>query len=70
MMCGDLTIRGLMRISSDVEDFKDIYQSNKITTEYSPDLPKIIVTEIAKEFIDMVTTDGMKNEPSRYPPHL
>jgi len=52
MTCGDLEVRGLARISQDIEDFEDIYQASALLLEETrDDLPRIIVTDIAKEFL-------------------
>ena len=55
MICGDLEIRGLIRISQDINDFEDIYHADGILLESTnDDLPRVIVTDIAKEFISFV----------------
>ncbi len=52
MICGDLEVRGLVRISQDVEDFEDIYQASSLLLEETrDDLPRIIVTDVAVEFL-------------------
>jgi hypothetical protein len=52
MTCGDLEVRGLVRISQDIDDFADIYQASSLLLEQTrDDLPRIIVTDIAKEFL-------------------
>lgn len=52
MICGDLEVRGLVRISQDIDDFEDIYQaSSLLLVETRDDLPRIIVTDVAKEFL-------------------
>ncbi len=52
MTCGDLEIRGLVRISQDIDDFEDIYQASSLLLQKTrDDLPRIVVTDIAKEFL-------------------
>ncbi len=55
MTCGDLEIRSLVRISQDIDDFEDIYQaSSLLLSQTRDDLPRIIVTNIAKEFLRFI----------------
>jgi len=52
MICGDLEVRGLIRISQDIDDFEDIYQASSLLLEETrDDLPRIIVTDVAVEFL-------------------
>ena len=56
MICGDLEVRGLVRISRDIEDFEDIYQASTLLLEETrDDLPRIVVTEIAKGFLRFIS---------------
>jgi len=55
MVCGDLEVRGLMRISQDIDDFEDIYHADSLLlAETNDNLPRIIITDIAKEFISFI----------------
>ena len=55
MICGDLEVRGLLRISQDIDNFKDIYHADTmLLAETNDNLPRIIVTDIAKEFIKFI----------------
>ena len=59
MMLQDISSRGLIRISPDIDDFEDIYQANGILTESTRnDLPRIIITDMARGFLDFVTVDN------------
>ena len=56
MFLGDLNTRGLIWISQDIEDFEDVYQADTILAESTnDDLPRLIVTDIAKIFIAFIS---------------
>ncbi len=56
LMCNDLTSRGLIRISQDLGDFDDIYQSsNLMLEETKDDLPRVVVPEIAGQFLAFIS---------------
>lgn len=56
MLVGDLSTRGLIRVSRDIEDDEDIYHANSILTEdTNDDLPRIIVSEVARKFIRFIS---------------
>jgi len=57
MLLGDLTTRGLIRISSDIDDYEDIYVADNILVDNSTpkDLPKLIVTSIGKDFLAFIS---------------
>ena len=56
LLLQDLSARGLVRISPDIEDFEDIYRTDKIITEdTNEELPKVIITQVAKEFLHFIT---------------
>lgn len=55
MFCGDLEVRGMVRISQDIDDFEDIYQASSLLLESTKDgFPRIIVTDIAKDFLEFI----------------
>lgn len=59
MLIQDLSARGLIRISTDIEDFDDIYQVNALTDENTnEDLPRVIITDIAEQFLDFITVES------------
>ncbi|MBI2330933.1 MAG: hypothetical protein HYU84_01930 [Chloroflexi bacterium] len=56
LLIGDLNIRGLIHISIDIEDFEEIYQASSILwDETNDELPRLIVTDIAKKFIHFIS---------------
>lgn len=56
MLIGDLNVRGLIWISQDIDDFEDIYQASAILDESTKDdLPRIIVTNVAKDFLEFIS---------------
>lgn len=56
MFLGDLNTRGLIWISQDIEDFEDVYHADAILAESTnDDLPRLIVTDIAKMFIAFIS---------------
>jgi hypothetical protein len=56
MLIGDLSVRGLIHVSQDIDDFEEIYQASSILLEETnDDLPRLIITDIAKEFIDFIS---------------
>ena len=58
LLCNDLSSRGLMRISPDFRDFRDIYQGSKLLLEDTKeDLPRIIVPEVAEQFLAFISKD-------------
>jgi hypothetical protein len=60
MLMGDLNARGLIWISQDIDDFEDIYQASAILDmSTKDDLPRIIVTNIAKEFIGFISDTNL-----------
>lgn len=65
MLLGDLSARGLIRVSQDIDDFEDIYAASSILSEETDDsLPRILVTQIAKDFIRFISeTDSSKVKP-------
>ena len=59
MLLQDLSARGLIRISPDIDDFEDIYQASSILWDNTPDdLPRVIITDVAKKFLDFVTIEN------------
>ena len=59
MFCQDLSARGLIRISPDIDDFEDIYQADLWLRESTnQSLPRVIVTDIAIQFMEFITTDS------------
>jgi hypothetical protein len=56
MILGDLNTRGLIWISQDINDFEDIYQaSTLLLEETNDDLPRIIITDVAKKFLKFIS---------------
>lgn len=56
LFVGDLVSRGLIWISPDIDDFEDIYQaSSLLTSQTNDDLPRIIITDIAKDFLKFIS---------------
>jgi hypothetical protein len=56
MLIGDLNTRGLVRVSQDIEDFEDIYEASSILlSETNDSLPRILITQIAKDFIRFIS---------------
>lgn len=56
MFIGDLSARGLIRISQDIEEDKDIYQVDALSLESTnEDLPRIIIPFVAKRFIRFIS---------------
>jgi hypothetical protein len=56
MLLGDLSVRGLVRISQDIDDFEDIYAASLILAEATNDtLPRILITDVAKDFIKFIS---------------
>ncbi len=56
MLVGDLNTRGLIWISQDIDDFENIYHANSLLLESTrTDLPRLIVTDIAKVFIAFIS---------------
>lgn len=50
----NLASKGLIRISQDIEDFDDIYSSDKLLAEETDDSkPRVIVTEFGKKFCEI-----------------
>jgi hypothetical protein len=51
MLVEDLSARGLVRISSDLEDFEDIYHADKLLLHSTnEELPKVIITDVLNNF--------------------
>lgn len=58
MLVEDLSARGLVRISSDLEDFEDIYHADKfLRHSTNENLPKVIITDVAKQFLNFITSE-------------
>ena len=56
MLVLDLQTRGLIRISGDIDDFDDIYHADAIITEETrDDLPRLLVTEVGRAFIEFTS---------------
>jgi hypothetical protein len=52
----ELSAKGLIRISNDMDSFEDIYQGNSMITEDTNDnLPRVVVTEVGKRFIEFIS---------------
>ena len=64
MLISDLSVRGLIRLSPDIDDFDDIYQSSSLLSMQTNDaLPRILITHIAKDFIRFISdTDLSKTK--------
>ena len=59
MLFQDLSSRGLIRVSPFIDDFEDIYQAGLLLDEGTQDeLPRVIITEIAKHFLDFITLEN------------
>ncbi len=59
MLLQDLAARGLIRISPDIDDFEDIYQASALLTESTrDDLPRVVITDMARRFLDFVTIEN------------
>ena len=56
LLCGDLSIRGLVRISRDIDDFKDVYEGPGLLAIESPrdDLPILKATELGRELLKYI----------------
>ncbi len=56
MLIGDLSTRGLLRVSRDIEDDEDIYQAGSLLLEITNDnLPRIIISDVAQKFIRFIS---------------
>jgi hypothetical protein len=56
MLVSDLNVRGLIYVSRDIGDFEDIYQASSLLLESTNDnLPRIIITDIAKMFMAFIS---------------
>ncbi len=56
MLIGDLSVRGLIQVSQDTEDFEGMYQADALLAESTnDDLPRLLVTDIAKTFIAFIS---------------
>lgn len=56
MLLSDLSTRGLLRISQDIEDDKNIYHADSLLVESTnDDLPRIIISEVARKFINFIS---------------
>jgi len=56
MLIGDLASRGLIWVSPDIDDFEDIYQASALLLNSTrDDLPRIIITEVAKKFLKFIS---------------
>lgn len=56
MLIGDLSTRGLLRVSQDIEDDENIYRADSLLAESTNDnLPRIIVSEVARKFIKFIS---------------
>lgn len=59
MLFQDLSARGLIRVSPFMDDFEDIYQAGMLIDEATQDdLPRVIITDIAKHFLDFITIEN------------
>ena len=57
LLLGDLSNRGLLRISNDIEEDVDIYHADSLLLESTDDsLSRIIVPEVARKFIKFIST--------------
>ena len=59
MVCEDLKVRGLVRISEDIHDLPGVYTEPKIVIEGSSKDPKVIVTDFGKSFVAFVLTSHL-----------
>lgn len=58
MLVEDLSARGLVRISSDLEDFEDVYHADKLLLHSTNEvLPKVIITNVAIQFLNFITNE-------------
>jgi hypothetical protein len=66
MFVSDLNNRGLVRISQDIGDFDDIYEASSMLREETNDsLPRILITNVAKDFIRYISEiDSPKPTPN------
>jgi len=56
MLVSDIYTRGLIRLSQDIDDFEDIYQASAISWDETKDeMPRLIVTGIAKKFLEFIS---------------
>ena len=56
MLIGELETRGLIWVSQDINDFEEIYQaSTSLLEETNDDLPRVIVTDVAKKFMKYIS---------------
>ncbi len=56
MFIGDLSNRGLIRVSQDIEEDEDIYQASSLLSEdTNDDLPRIIISDVAKRFVRFIS---------------
>ena len=55
-LCVDLSIRGVLRISQEIDDFKDVYEGpGRLLLEGSGnDLPILKVTEIGQDLLKLI----------------
>jgi hypothetical protein len=54
LVCDDLNQRGLIRISSHLEDYPGLYDAINLVTEATKDLPYILVSEFGRQFVAFV----------------
>ena len=58
MLIGDLSVRGLIHVSPDIDDFEEIYQASAILdTSTNDDLPRVLITDIGRDFINYISGD-------------
>jgi len=56
MICLDLQVRGLIRISPDIEEFEGIYEASALLAEQTKDdLPRVIISEVGQQFLAFVS---------------
>lgn len=55
LLCEDLSSRVLVRISSSVDDFNDIYHAGYLIDHTSPNVPTVRVTEVGEQLLRFVT---------------
>jgi len=54
-LCSDLSNKGLIRVSADINDFGDVYEASSLLIEDTDDsLPRVKITEMGAAFIDWV----------------
>ena len=64
-LCIDLSIKGLVRLSADIDDYDDLYEASSLLIEQTDDsLPRIKVTEMGQEFIAWICEEGVQNSVS------